>query len=183
MGVAETQPTRIAGASSRRRSSHLGIVATQIGILIAILGLWQFAVTDSSVPYFSRPSIVAAKLYELLSQSNIYRHISVTLSEIVIGYALGAGFGLLLGFILGRSQFLSSALQPYIIGLYSIPKIALAPVFVVWLGLGIASKVAVVFLASFFLVFFNTYSGLLSINEELVRLARLMGASWPQATL
>jgi NitT/TauT family transport system permease protein len=68
-------------------------------------------------------------------------------------------------------------------GLYSIPKIALAPVFIVWLGLGIASKVAVVFLASFFLVFFNTYSGLLSLNEELVRLARLMGASWPQATL
>jgi NitT/TauT family transport system permease protein len=68
-------------------------------------------------------------------------------------------------------------------GLYSIPKIALAPVFIVWLGLGIASKIAVVFLASFFLVFFNTYSGLLSLNEELVRLARLMGASWPQATL
>ena len=92
----------------------------------------------------------------------------------------GAGFGLSLGFILGRSQFLSAALQPYIIGLYSIPKIALAPVFIVWLGLGMASKVAVVFLASFFLVFFNTYSGLLSINEELVRLARLMGATWPQ---
>jgi NitT/TauT family transport system permease protein len=71
--------------------------------------------------------------------------------------------------------------QPYIIGLYSIPKIALAPVFIVWLGLGIASKVAVVFLASFFLVFFNTYAGLLAVNEELVRLARLMGASWPQA--
>ena len=144
------------------------------------LACWQFAVTDASLPYFSRPTIVAAKLYELLSQSTIYRHISVTLSEIAIGYALGAGFGLSLGFILGRSQFLSSALQPYIIGLYSIPKIALAPVFIVWLGLGMASKVAVVFLASFFLVFFNTYSGLLSINEELVRLARLMGASWPQ---
>ncbi len=93
---------------------------------------------------------------------------------------LGAGFGLSLGFTLGRSRFLSAALQPYIIGLYSIPKIALAPVFIVWLGLGMASKVAVVFLASFFLVFFNTYSGLLSINEELVRLARLMGATWPQ---
>src|SRR4029450_11307548 len=86
--------------------------------------------------------------------------------EIGIGYALGVAVGLSLGFILGRSQFLSAALQPYIIGLYSIPKIALAPVFIVWLGLGVASKVAVVFLASFFLVFFNTYSGLLSVNEE-----------------
>jgi NitT/TauT family transport system permease protein len=180
MGIAEAQPSKFTAVTRKRRSSRLGLLATQIGILIAILAFWQFAVTDSSLPYFSRPTIVAAKLYELLSQSTIYRHISVTLSEIAIGYALGAGFGLALGFILGRSQFLSSALQPYIMGLYSIPKIALAPVFIVWLGLGMASKVAVVFLATFFLVFFNTYSGLLSINEELVRLARLMGASWPQ---
>jgi len=164
----------------KRRSGRLAVVTTQIGILALILGTWQFAVSDANLPYFSRPTIVAAKLLELLSQPQIYRHISVTLTEIAIGYALGAGLGLSLGFILGRSQFLSAALQPYIIGLYSIPKIALAPVFIVWLGLGMASKVAVVFLASFFLVFFNTYSGLLAINEELVRLARLMGATWPQ---
>jgi NitT/TauT family transport system permease protein len=180
MSVADTQVDRTAPAPRKRSSGRLAILATQVGILVLILGTWQFAVSDATLPYFSRPTIVAAKLFELLGQPVIYRHISVTLSEIAIGYALGAGFGLALGFILGRSQFLSSALQPYIIALYSIPKIALAPVFIVWLGLGMASKVAVVFLASFFLVFFNTYSGLLSINEELVRLARLMGASWPQ---
>ena len=141
---------------------------------------WQFAVTDATLPYFSRPTLVAARLYDLLSHHDIYRHMYATLVEIAAGYALGSAFGLTLGFILGRSQFLSAALQPYIIGLYSIPKIALAPVFIVWLGLGIASKIAVVFVASFFLVFFNTYAGLLGVNEELVRLARLMGASWPQ---
>jgi NitT/TauT family transport system permease protein len=176
---AEKRSGLVRGLSSRR----LGILATQIGILVVILGGWQFAVTDETLPYFSRPTIVAAKLFELLSQPTIYRHISVTLSEIAIGYSLGAAFGLSLGFMLGRSQFLSAALQPYIIGLYSIPKIALAPVFIVWLGLGMASKVAVVFLASFFLVFFNTYSGLLAINEELVRLARIMGATWPQTVI
>jgi NitT/TauT family transport system permease protein len=180
MAVVEAQPTEISAAVRKRRFSRLGVVLTQLGILAAILGLWQFAVTDALLPYFSRPSLIAAKLYELLTHQDIYRHISVTLAEITMGYALGAVIGLSLGFILGRSQFLSAALQPYIIGLYSIPKIALAPVFIVWLGLGIASKVAVVFVASFFLVFFNTYSGLISINEELVRLARLMGASWPQ---
>ena len=180
MAVAEAQPTKINAVMRKRRFNRLGVVLTQIGILAAILALWQFAVTDASLPYFSRPSLIAVKLYELLTHQDIYRHISVTLAEITMGYALGAVIGLSLGFILGRSQFLSAALQPYIIGLYSIPKIALAPVFIVWLGLGIASKVAVVFVASFFLVFFNTYSGLISINEELVRLARLMGASWPQ---
>jgi NitT/TauT family transport system permease protein len=181
MSVADTHVDKTAPALRKRSSTRLGVLATQIGVLALILGTWQFAVTDATLPYFSRPTIVAAKLFELLSQPLIYRHISVTLSEIAIGYGLGACFGLVLGFVLGRSPFLSAAFQPYIIGLYSIPKIALAPVFIVWLGLGMASKVAVVFLASFFLVFFNTYSGLLSINEELVRLARLMGATWPQA--
>jgi sulfonate transport system permease protein len=180
MSVADAQVDNTPAATRKRRSGRAGILATQVGILLLILGTWQFAVTDALLPYFSRPTLVAAKLVELLGQPAIYRHISVTLTEIAIGYALGAGFGLALGFALGRSRFLSAALQPYILGLYSIPKIALAPVFIVWLGLGMASKVAVVFLASFFLVFFNTYSGLLSINEELVRLARLMGATWPQ---
>ncbi len=124
--------------------------------------------------------MVAAKLVTIFADGSILRHIRITLTEIGLGYALGVLVGLTLGFVLGRSAFLSDVLQPFIIGLYSIPKIALAPVFIVWLGLGIASKIAVVFLASFFLVFFNTYAGLLGINEELVRLARLMGASWPQ---
>ena len=183
MSVAEAQASKIAAASPKNGSGRVGILMTQITILVVILACWEYLVTEASLPYFSRPTLVAAKLYELLSQPTIYRHISVTLSEIAVGYALGAGFGLSLGFVLGRSQFLSAVLQPYIIGLYSIPKIALAPVFIVWLGLGMASKVAVVFLASFFLVFFNTYSGLLAINEELVRLARLMGATWPQVIM
>jgi NitT/TauT family transport system permease protein len=177
--------SRRTGSGSRRRARSGGaaIVLAQIAILVAILAFWQLAVSDEGLPYFSRPTLVAAKLIELLGGNEIYRHIAVTLTEIGIGYSLGAAFGLALGFVLGRSWFLSMTLQPYIMGLYSIPKIALAPVFIVWLGLGIASKVAVVFLASFFLVFFNTYSGLMSLNEELVRLARLMGASWTQATV
>ena len=184
MVTAEARSNKTGAGSARRsRSGGLGILLAQIGILVAILAFWQLAVSDETLPYFSRPTLVVAKLVELLGGNEIYRHIVVTLTEIGVGYSLGAMFGLVLGFVLGRSRFLSAVLQPYIMGLYSIPKIALAPVFIVWLGLGIASKIAVVFLASFFLVFFNTYSGLLSLNEELVRLARLMGASWPQATV
>lgn len=183
MAAAEAQSAVTASGRYKPWASRLGITAVQIGLLAVILLLWQFLVTPASLPYFSRPTIIIARLYDLLSHADIYRHISVTLTEIAIGYMIGAGFGLSLGFVLGRSRFLSAALQPYIIALYSIPKIALAPVFIVWLGLGMASKIAVVFVASFFLVFFNTYSGLISMNEELVRLARLMGASWPQATV
>lgn len=180
MTAVDTQRAKFTGARRKSNLSGLAVSATQLLILVVLLAAWQFGVSDAALPYFSRPTLVAARLYDLLTHRDIYRHISVTLTEIAMGYGLGAAFGLVLGFILGRSRFLSAALQPYIIGLYSIPKIALAPVFIVWLGLGIASKVAVVFVASFFLVFFNTYAGLLAVNEEFVRLARLMGASWPQ---
>src|SRR5215475_1043472 len=182
MSAVEVQASKTGSVPRKPRSNRLGVVVTQLSILVALLLTWQFAVSEASLPYFSRPSLVLAKLYDLLTHEDIYRHMYVTLVEIAVGYALGAVFGLVLGFVLGRSKFLSAAFEPYIMGLYSIPKIALAPVFIVWLGLGMASKVAVVFVASFFLVFFNTYSGLLAVNEELVRLARLMGATWPQTT-
>ena len=74
MAVVEAQPTKMSVVTRKRRSTRrLGIVVTQIGILAAILALWQFAVTDASLPYFSRPSLIAAKLYELLSHHDIYR--------------------------------------------------------------------------------------------------------------
>jgi len=154
------------------------LLLAQLCLVAVFLVFWQLAVSERNVAFFSRPLIVGSKLAELLVDPDFHHDIAVTLAEIAVGYGIGAGVGLALGFILGRSRFLSNLLEPFIIGLYSIPKIALAPLFIVWLGLGMASKVAVVVLATFFLVFFNTYSGLLNVNEELLRLARLMGASW-----
>jgi NitT/TauT family transport system permease protein len=163
-----------------KRRSEWWLIPVQVGILVTLLLLWQFSVSAQNLMFFSRPTLVAERLVELFVGGEIYRHIFVTMSEVLIGYTLGALFGLVLGFILGRSRILSKILQPFIIGLYSIPKIALAPLFIVWFGIGIESKIAVVLLATFFLVFFNTYSGLLNVNEELVQLARLMKASWAQ---
>ncbi len=176
----------LALTSARRKwdrrivSRRIKILGVQITILLALILAWQFLVPEDELPYFSHPDLVARRLVELLSGRAIYHDIGVTLAEIVLGYLLGVVAGLSLGFILGRSAFLSATFQPFIMGLYSVPKIALAPLFIVWLGLGMTSKVAVVFLSSFFLIFFSTYSGLQAVNEEFVRLARLMGASWPQ---
>jgi NitT/TauT family transport system permease protein len=164
----------------RKRRNELWLIPLQIGIFVALLVLWQVSVSQRNLMFFSRPTLVAERLYELFVGGEIYRHIIVTMNEVLIGYGLGAALGLALGFLFGRSLLLSKIFQPFIIGLYSIPKIALAPLFIVWFGIGIESKVAVVVLATFFLVFFNTYSGLLSVNEELVQLARLMKASWAQ---
>jgi NitT/TauT family transport system permease protein len=162
------------------RRGELWLIPVQIAILLGLLVLWQVSVSQKNLMFFSRPTLVAERLYELFVGGEIYRHLVVTLQEVLIGYAIGAALGLVLGFIFGRSKLLSKIFQPFIIGLYSIPKIALAPLFIVWFGLGMESKIAVVVLATFFLVFFNTYSGLLNVNEELVQLARLMKASWSQ---
>jgi len=181
MGVTKLQAGRtLARRPLPRLSRRAAVILVQLGILALLLAIWEFGVSSRNLPYFSRPSLVASRLVAIFADGSILRHISVTMTEIAAGYLLGTAVGLALGIVLGRSKILSDILQPFIIGLYSIPKIALAPVFIVWLGLGIASKIAVVFLATFFLVFFNSYAGLLGINEELVRLARLMGASWPQ---
>jgi len=163
-----------------RRKLRLGLYAARLGILTVLLAAWEYGVSQADLAFFSRPSIVFARVAELVTEASFYANVRITLLEIVIGYAIGAAAGLVLGFALGRSKFLSDLFQPFIIAIYSVPKIALAPLFIVWLGLGIQSKIAVVVLATFFLVFFNTYSGLQNINEELVRLARLMGASWRQ---
>jgi len=173
--TAGTLSTTRIGKSQWRR---VLLLLAQLCLVAAFLVFWQLAVSERNVAFFSRPLIVGSKLAELVLDPDFHHDIAVTLAEIAVGYGIGAAVGLALGFILGRSRFLSNLLEPFIIGLYSIPKIALAPLFIVWLGLGMASKVAVVVLATFFLVFFNTYSGLLNVNEELLRLARLMGASW-----
>ena len=173
--TAGTLSTTRTGKSPWRR---VLLLLAQLCLVAAFLVFWQLAVSERNVAFFSRPLIVGSKLAELVLDPDFHHDIAVTLAEIAVGYGIGAAVGLALGFILGRSRFLSNLLEPFIIGLYSIPKIALAPLFIVWLGLGMASKVAVVVLATFFLVFFNTYSGLLNVNEELLRLARLMGASW-----
>jgi NitT/TauT family transport system permease protein len=184
MAVADVKELGFASAAKQRVrrdvNRRIRIFIVQAVILLALLLAWQFLVPPSAVPYFSHPDLVAKKLIELFRGHDVYRNIWVTFTEIVLGYLLGAFFGLVLGFVLGRSKFLSAVFQPFIMCLYSVPKIALAPLFIVWLGLGMGSKVAVVFISSFFLIFFNTYSGLQNVNEELVRLARLMGASWPQ---
>lgn len=152
----------------------------RIAVGLVILGSWQFGVEGQNVVFFSKPTLILQRLAEVFVQGKIWEHIRVTATEIVIGYLIGAIVGLTIGALLGRSRFLSDIFQPYIFAFYSIPKIALAPLFIIWLGLGINSKIAVVVLSAFFLVFVNTYAGMQSINEDFVNLARIMGASKSQ---
>jgi NitT/TauT family transport system permease protein len=94
----------------------------------------------------------------------------------LVGFAIGSPLGLAMGLLLGNSRFLSAVLEPYIMAFYGIPRVALAPIFIIVLGIGIWSKVAIVLIQVFFMLFINAYAGVRQINQEYVQLAKIMGA-------
>lgn len=161
---------------SRRRGSYT-ILFWRVAVGVGLLLCWQWAagalIQES---YLAKPTSIAARLYEVFVTGVIWVHIRVTLTEIVIGFAIGSGLGLALGFLLGNSEALSAVLEPYIMAFYGVPRIALAPILIILLGIGISSKVAVVALEVFFMLFVNTYVGVRNINPEYIQLARIMGA-------
>jgi NitT/TauT family transport system permease protein len=162
---------REAGFSSR----GLGITLLRFGIVGGFLLLWQFASGRWIEPFLiSSPSRIFASLVTGFQSGDLLQHTWVTFTEIAIGFPLGAITGIALGYWFGRSRVLAEVFEPIIIALNGIPRTALAPLFIVWLGIGIWSKVGVVFLLTFFLNFFNTYTGMRQMDQEYVDLARLM---------
>lgn len=154
------------------------VAVLRLLLAAAIVGVWQFASGRLVEPIFlSSPLLVAARLVELFRTGEIFVHLRATVTAVVEGYAAGALVGIGLGFATGRSATLSQTLEPFLMAFYSIPKMALAPLFVIWLGIGLASKVAIVFISVFFLTFFNSYAGVKGVNEDYINIARIMRAS------
>jgi NitT/TauT family transport system permease protein len=157
---------------------RLQVALLRLLLAAAILGAWQLAsgrLVDTI--FLSSPVLVAQRLVELFVTGEIFMHLRATVTAVVQGYVTGALVGIGLGFATGRSAVLSQTLEPFLMAFYSIPKMALAPLFVIWLGIGLASKIAIVFISVFFLTFFNTYAGVKGVNEDYVNLARIMRAT------
>ena len=166
-------------AARRRTVVLLGQAAIVGGLLVA----WELAGRSSAINprAFSYPSAIVERIISMLAGEDlhgttVFGHLLATGQALAIGFVIGATLGIILGFVLGRSALLARVLEPYLLGLYSIPKIAIAPLFVLLFGIGLESKVAVVVMGVFFMVFFNTFAGVLGVNEEYVNIARIMGA-------
>jgi NitT/TauT family transport system permease protein len=159
---------------SKRR---IGIVLLRVAIVGGFFLLWEVA-SQRWIDAFliSSPSRIIASMISGFRSGELIQHCWVTLQEIAIGFPVGVILGIGLGYGFGRSRLLAEIFEPIIIALNGIPRTALAPLFIVWLGIGIWSKVGVVFLLTFFLNFFNTYAGMRQLDQEYVDLARLMGA-------
>jgi NitT/TauT family transport system permease protein len=153
----------------------LGVTIVRVSIIGGFLLLWEIASGRWVEPFLiSSPSRIFSSLISGFQSGELLQHTWVTFEEIAIGFPLGAVSGIALGYWFGRSRLLAEIFEPIIVALNGIPRTALAPLFIVWLGIGIWSKVGVVFLLTFFLNFFNTYTGMRQMDQEYVDLARLM---------
>jgi len=151
----------------------------RILVISAILLAWEVMSRTGVIdPFFvSQPSAIIVDFVVLFTSKEIFKHLKVTLYATLMGLVLGSVSGLVLAFILGRFQFLERVLDPVIFALYGIPKLALGPLFILWFGLGIESKVVLSFIWVFFVMYFNAYGGFKDVDSKLVDSIRLMGAS------
>jgi NitT/TauT family transport system permease protein len=160
------------------RGEWVSIWAWRVAIIIVGLSAWQYASGRLIKTFWiSRPSDIWQQLVEWVVTGDLWIHLQVTLIETVMGFVFGAVAGVLFGLALGLNRRLAAVLDPFIVAFYSLPKIALAPLFILWFGVGLASKVVLATFVVFFLVFYNTYAGTLAVEAELVDVLRLMGAS------
>jgi NitT/TauT family transport system permease protein len=165
-----------AGAGTGLSLRRITVTLIRVGIIGGFLLLWEIA-SGRWIEQFliSSPSRIVTSFIAGFQGGELVQHTWVTFLEIAIGFPLGAFCGIGLGYCFGRSRVLAEVFEPIIVALNGIPRTAVAPLFIVWLGIGIWSKVGVVFLLTFFLNFFNTYTGMRQMDQEYVDLARLMG--------
>jgi len=170
----ETEIKDTALERKNRRDTKIG----QAILGIALFCLWEFGSGILVDQFFvSKPSQIALSIWAMLTKEELLYHMQFTVTEALTGYAIGASAGLVSGFLLARIDLVYRIVQPFIIGFYGIPRIALAPLFILWFGIGISSKIAVAAVMVFFIVLINTIAGIRSVPVQLLQVARVMGAS------
>ena len=162
----------------RLRQNHLaGILSVTGGLL-----LWELVsrVFIANPLFLAAPSQIAYAVYALTVTGEMGRHVAVSSAEFAIGYVIASVIGIAFGFGMANSVRFKQALQPWISGFYATPTIALAPLFILWLGIGIWSKVLVVIFLVLFPVTINTEAGLRTTSERLIEMLKSFGASGRQ---
>jgi NitT/TauT family transport system permease protein len=178
-------------------ASRTQLLALQILVAVALLAVWHVGAT---VPiggtyllpkfFFSTPGDVIARVYKLFVGGSIWKHLWITLSETILAFLIGSVAGVAFGFWFARKPVVAAVFDPYVKMANALPRVVLAPIFMLWLGLGIWSKVALGVTLVFFIVFFNVYQGVKEVSPVILANARMMGMSerqlfrhvyWPSA--
>ncbi|MSQ18902.1 MAG: ABC transporter permease [Betaproteobacteria bacterium] len=156
-----------------------GVVMASVGLLMAFLAIWQWVPAMLNVPSFilPPPTKVWSETVRMLGTEKLLLHTGITTLEVVVGFVLGSLLGLVVGCILGVSPKTELVLSPYILALQIAPKVAFAPLFVMWLGYTVYPKILVAILIVFFPVMVNMLTAIRTVDPDLVNLARSFSAS------
>ncbi|MGO4666144.1 ABC transporter permease [Bosea sp. 2YAB26] len=177
--------------------NRLTLLALQILVAVVFLLIWHvFTVypllgdTKTIQFFFSTPLQVLGRTWTQLTGGDIYFHLGITLTETVLAFVIGSAAGVFFGFTFARRQLMAAVFDPYIKAANALPRVVLAPIFALWFGLGIWSKVALGFTLVFFIVFFNVYQGVREVSPTVLANARMLGMNerqlfrhvyWPSA--
>ena len=177
--------------------SRLTLFSLQLLVAVVAIVLWQFF---STVPvfgkimlppfFFSNPVDVFSQIVKWFASGVIWKHLWITLWESILAFVIGSLGGVLVGFWFARQPLVAAVFDPYVKMVNALPRVVLAPIFALWLGLGIWSKVALGVTLVFFIVFFNVYQGVREVSPAILANARMLGMSdralmrhvyWPSA--
>src|SRR6185369_4617274 len=168
---------------ARNAAARLGIY--HLLLLGALFVVWYALTTPGVVSeefakntafFFGKPIQVLQVVWEWFTSGKIYPHLGITLVETLLAFAIGSVLGLAIGLWLALSPTASALADPYIKAMNAMPRVILAPIFAVWFGLGILSKVALGVTLVFFIVFFNVYQGVKEVSPVVLNNARMLGA-------
>ncbi|HMN71752.1 MAG TPA: ABC transporter permease [Rhodoblastus sp.] len=177
--------------------SRPALLAWQVGVAVALLAVWHIG---SSVPlfgvylmpkfFFSTPADVLARVWKMFATGVVWKHLWITLTETALAFVIGSVAGGAIGFWFARKPNLAAIFDPFLKAANSLPRVVLAPIFMLWFGLGIWSKVALGVTLVFFIVFFNVYQGVREVPPVVLANARMLGMNdrqlmrhvyWPSA--
>jgi NitT/TauT family transport system permease protein len=169
--------------------SRIKLLALQLLVAIVALALWQVFAT---VPvfgkvwlppfFFSNPVDVFGQIINWFASGVIWKHLAITLWESILAFVIGSAAGTMVGFWFARQPLVAAVFDPYVKMINALPRVVLAPIFTLWLGLGIWSKVALGVTLVFFIVFFNVYQGVKEVSHTVLNNGRMLGMSERQLT-
>jgi NitT/TauT family transport system permease protein len=177
--AAAAKPVSRALPASSGELHQRRVTAARFLLVASVLALWQGVVSVGLVDPFwiSSPVLVAKELWTLMASGELATDVGMTVLEALVAFVVSSALGVASGLLLARSPFWDEVLAPIIVALNSLPRIALAPLIILWFGIGITAKVVTAFTLIYFILLVNTLSGAKNVDNDILTIATLMGAS------
>jgi len=180
MAETEAAPIEVPMVSAAAEDNwRARVLLARVGVIGAVLAVWQGSVGLGLIDSFwiSSPVLVGRELWQEILSGDLMLNVGITVFEALIAFLVSSVLGIAAGLMLARSPFWDEVLAPLILALNSLPRVALAPLIILWFGIGIVAKVVTAFTLVFFILLVNTLGGAKNVDTDILTIARLMGAS------